>query len=186
MSLDFNALKTAIGDINKKFPGKIDPVDKDKNALAQAFLKVVFELTDDEAAKLQPDTILLYNSMMENPDNAKEPEPAPEVTATAKEAEKARKAPPSRVSEPKRRDRDVFAKFQGKVSPTARVTMICCDHPEMSCQEVKNMLLAEGMKAASSTVDVEYANAHKVLAYLALKGKIANYRKPPVRPEGDK
>lgn len=177
MSLDFTKLKAAIADINGKFPETINPVDKTKNDLAQDFLTTVRNLSDDDAGKLDPDTILLYNHMVEHPEDCVEPTEAQPVTATPKEAAKARQKAPTRKDEPKTPARDIYAKFQGEVSNTARITMICCDQPDLTCAEVRAMLAAEGRTIARSTVDVEYANTHKVLAYLSMKGKLPDYKK---------
>ena len=178
MSLDFNGLKKAVRDVNAKFPNHIKGTDAGKNTLAKEFLEVVQSLTDEQCQLLAPETILLYNDMMEHPENAIDPTDAPPVTATSKEAEKARKTPPSRASGPKKaRERDIYAKFQGEISNTARITMICCDQPQLTCSEVKSMLVSEGRTISNSTVEVEYATTHKVLDYLSFRGKLPEYKK---------
>jgi hypothetical protein len=170
MSVDFSKLKTAIVDVNVKFPGLVTTTNKNKNSLAAEFLAAVESLSDEQADTLDASTVILYNSMVEAPDlvttptEPPAPKPAPKTPVAATK-------PPSR-SKPRgaKKSRVVF---EGPdVSSSTRVTVFICDHPELSSSEITEFMLAEGRKISKSTIDVIYSEVHKVLDYLEYKGLI--------------
>lgn len=190
MSVDFIKLKEAITEVNTKFPNRISLLDKNRSELAQEFVHIVSTMSDEDAEKLNAETIILFNTMVDNPNKQAEPtEAAPPVTVTKAEVTKNRKSAPLRVNEPnkQRKRKDPTLKFRmSSISHTARITVLCVENPEMTSSQILSLMVAEGRTIARSTLDVEYACCHKTMAYLGMKGLLNfEYYKPDSKPESD-
>jgi hypothetical protein len=166
MALDFSKLKKAIKDINEKLPGKFNPVDSNKSELASSFLTFVAGISDEDERLLEEETILYYNLLSENPDEAVD---VSEDTSKKPALEKGVAKKAVKVAKPRR----CRVHFTGpSVSTTTYATMLICDNPTFSCEQIRNLLLAQGRSISKNTIDTMYAEDRKVLAYLAFKGLI--------------